>query len=412
MNRYLSWALLSVVSGILAGISAAILLLTLDWATRFRDAHSVLLWGLPFAGVFIAVLYRIYGKEVAAGTNLILEEIHDPEKILPLRMAPLVYCGTILTHLFGGSAGREGTAVQMGASLSDQLSHVFKIEPMERKILLTAGAGAGFSAAIGAPWAGALFGMEVLQIGRLNPFAIFECTIASFTAYSMANFLQAPHSHFPIPEIPSASLALFFGICVAGISFGQAAHLFSFTTHKLEFVFEKFISKGIFRPFVGGILLLAFFHGEGSMRYVGLGINEIQESFLAPSPYRDSLFKLFSSTLTIASGFKGGEFIPLVFVGATLGSALSTLLPISFGLLSALGFSAVFAGASNTPIACTVMAMELFGFRIAPYAFLACYISYLTSGHKGIYKTQRIQQKKDHIFSHFFGWLAQIPRRF
>ncbi len=182
-RRTLRWSLLSALSGILAGLAAAAFLILLAWATRTRDLHPQIIWFLPLAGFAIGLLYHHFGKGVEKGSNLILDEIHDPQNIVPVRMAPFILLGTIVTHLFGGSAGREGTAVQMGASLSDQLTYFFKIEPEERKILLVAGAGAGFAAAIGAPWAGTIFGMEVIAIGRLRTFAWLECLIASFTGY-------------------------------------------------------------------------------------------------------------------------------------------------------------------------------------------------------------------------------------
>lgn len=195
--RYLKWAFLSGVSGLLAGIAAAIFLISLEWATNTRDRNAIIIWALPIAGFLMGWIYHRWGKDAGRGHNLILDEIHDPKNIVPIRMAPLVLSGTLLTHLFGGSAGREGTAVQMGASLSDQLSRFFKIEIDERKILLAAGAGAGFGAAIGTPWAGVIFGMEVINVGRLRLFAWFECLVASFVGYYTVVLLRAPHSHFP-----------------------------------------------------------------------------------------------------------------------------------------------------------------------------------------------------------------------
>ena len=163
-KRYLRWTWFSSMCGILAGVASAIFLISLDWATKTREHHQILLIGLPFIGLLIGWIHHKFGNEASRGNNLILDEIHDPQKIVPFRMAPLILGGTVLTHLFGGSAGREGTAVQMGASLSDQLSRFFRIKNGERKILLAAGAGAGFGAAIGAPWAGVVFGMEVISV--------------------------------------------------------------------------------------------------------------------------------------------------------------------------------------------------------------------------------------------------------
>ena len=174
IKRYCRWTFFSILSGLLAGLAATVFLYFLDWATETRDLNPIIIWALPVAGFVIGWVYLKWGQKAGKGHNLILDEINDPKEVLPLRMAPLVLGGTLLTHLFGGSAGREGTAVQMGATLSDQLSRFFKIENIERKILLVTGAGAGFGAAIGTPWAGVIFGMEVVQVGQLQIIAIIE----------------------------------------------------------------------------------------------------------------------------------------------------------------------------------------------------------------------------------------------
>lgn len=389
IQQRLRWILLSVLSGLLAGLAATLFLTTLRWATETRDQHPAVIWFLPLSGFFIGWVYHRYGREISAGHNLILDEIHNPQKVIPISMAPLILLSTVITHLFGGSAGREGTAVQMGASLSDQLSRIFKVESQERKILLVAGAGAGFGAAIGTPFAGVIFGMEVIRVGRLKIFAWLECLVASLTAYGVSRILQAPHSVFPAIEAAPFDLKIFLFVAGAGIIFGLTANFFARLTHLIEKIETKFISYSPLKPFFGGILLILFYLAEGSYRYVGLGIPYIQESLVHPATFSDPIFKLAFTALTIGSGFKGGEFIPLVFIGATLGSALSLWLPVSFSLLAAVGFAAVFAGAANTPIACTVMAIEIFGWPIAPYALVACFVSYCFSGKKGIYKNQR-----------------------
>ncbi|MBX3039955.1 MAG: voltage-gated chloride channel family protein [Bdellovibrionaceae bacterium] len=394
IKKYLRWSLLSVLSGALSGLAAAVFLISLEWATDTRNGYPVLIWALPVAGLFIGWLFHRFGKDVEGGSNLIIDEIHDPKKTIPLRMAPFVLIGTLLTHLFGGSAGREGTAVQMGASLSDQLSRFFKIEPEERKILLVSGAGAGFGAAIGAPWAGMIFGMEVIRIGRLRLFAWFQCLIASFVGYAVTLLMRAPHTRYPIPEIPNVDVRLLLWVALAGVIFGLAARFFSVLTHAVEEAAKRWIGFPPLRPFVGGVILILLFYGEGSFRYVGLGIPFIQSALEQVAGFADPVWKTVFTALTIGTGFKGGEFIPLVYIGATLGSALSVVIPLGFSFLGALGFAAVFGGASNTPLACTIMAMEIFGYRIAPFAFIACYMSYSLSGHRGIYRAQRVHRRK------------------
>lgn len=392
LNTYLRWIFLSTLSGILAGLAAAVFLISLEWVTNTRNQNPLIIWFLPFAGFFIGWTYHQFGKDIERGHNLILDEIHDPKKIIPLHMAPFILIGTLITHLFGGSAGREGTAVQMGASLTDQLHHIFKITPNERKSLLAAGMGAGFGAAIGAPFAGMIFGMEVLNIGRIRLFALFPSFIASFVGYRVTTLLGAPHTHYPLserlPEISSITLQTLFWVAFAGMIFGFAAKLFSMTTHGIEKITALLVKYPPLKPFFGGLILVGLFYWEGSYRYVGLGIPYIQSALEHATAIKDPIFKSIFTSLTVGTGFKGGEFIPLVFIGTTLGSALSLVIPLSFSLLGALGFAAVFGAASKTPIACTFMAMEIFGYKIGPLAFIACFISYYFSGHHGIYKSQ------------------------
>lgn len=398
LNDYLKWSLLSVIIGVLSGVASAVFLFALNWATDYRNQHMWLIWFLPLAGLAIAFIYYKYGKDSQRGTGLIIEEIHDPKNILPLRMAPFIFLGTLVTHLFGGSAGREGTAVQMGSTLADQLSRFFKITNEERKILLIAGAGAGFSACIGAPLAGALFGLEVIQIGKIRAFALFECLVASFVGYYICILIGAPHSQFPVLEMVSYNWPTLGAVLLASLVFGAAANIFVQFTHFIEFLQKKFIRVKFLRPFFAGSVLLILYYFEGSYRYAGLGIPEIQNSFSQASFWYTPFYKMIVTALTVGSGFKGGEFIPLVFIGTTLGSFLSTQMLVSQALLASLGFAAVFGAAANTPIACAILACELFGWSLAPYAFLSCWIAYFMTGHTGIYKNQRtVYSKKDQL---------------
>lgn len=393
----LKFLLLSLLVGIFAGITSSIFLHLLKWATDFRNHHLSIIWFLPIAGLSIGVLYHLYGREASKGNNLILEEIHDPKKVVPLIMAPFILLGTLLTHLFGGSAGREGTAVQMSASIADNIGKFFKVDQEERKILLMAGTGAGFGSAIGAPIAGIIFGMEVLYIGRLRLSSWPQCLVASFTAYFTSLLLHIPHTHYPQIDIPLINLQLLSSIVVSGILFGVTALIFSRFTHFIEHVSKRFIQTPYFIPFTFGFIIIGLYYLEGSYRYAGLGIETIQNSLTSASSFKDPVLKMFFTSLTVGSGFKGGEFVPLVFIGATLGSALSLILPVACSFLGALGFASIFAGASNTPLACTLMAAEIFGWRILPFSLLTCYLSYYSSGHKGIYRSQKLHRSKHHF---------------
>lgn len=377
---------LTALVGVVSGCAATIFLYLLHWATSWREDHTYVILALPLAGLLIGWLYHRFGREVAPGTNLVLDEIHDPKQTIPARMTPLILFSTLLTHLFGGSAGREGTAVQMGAALADQIARVLK---GRRRALLIAGAGSGFGAAIGAPFAGAIFGVEMLYTRKWRLSGLLESTLASFVAFGVTRLARAPHTHYPRFDVPSLELNEFLFVALAGLAFGLTARAFMFATHRVERAQARLVPLAFLRPAVGGALVIAAYAWLQTFRYAGLGLEVIEQALTSPGTFRDPLLKLLLTALTIGSGFKGGEFIPLVFIGTTLGSALSLLLPMSFQLLAAVGFAAVFGAAANTPLACAVMAMEIFGWSIAPYALVGCFMAQLVSGAPGIYRTQR-----------------------
>jgi H+/Cl- antiporter ClcA len=392
-SRFARWTFFAALAGTLAGISATIFLYLLDWATHFRMQHFDIVWGLPVAGLAIGWAFHKYGKDIQPGNNLILDEIHNPKKTVPFRMAPFILIGTVATHLFGGSAGREGTAVQMGASLADQINKYFKIGNEERRILLMAGMGAGFGAAIGAPFAGAIFGMEVLTQGRLRLVAAWECLVGSLFGYAMTIFLRAPHTIYPHVHVPDFSIKQLGGVVLIGIASGVFARGFISLTHLVEYLETKWIKNPIVKPFLAGLVLLALFQIPELRMYAGLGIDVIQGALNEPSKIDVPFWKAGFTALTIGSGFKGGEFIPLVFMGTTLGSALAFYLGVSFQLMGAVGFASSFGAASKTPIACALMSVEIFGIEVAPYSLLGCFLAYYCSGSKSIYKTQKQDRK-------------------
>lgn len=407
----LKWTFYSILTGLLAALATALFLYALDFVTLIHKSNTWLIWMLPVVGLMTGILYLKYGEEAEKGTGLILEEIHDPKNILPIVMAPLIFFCTILTHFAGGSAGREGTAVQLGSSLADQLNKFFKIDKEERKILIIAGAGAAFSAAIGTPIAGAFFGLEVIQIGKLRFFAFFECIVASFVSYYTVRFLGIHHTLLPkIHEMPYGAHTL-TAIIISGLFFGLAANVFIQFTHAVEKFQRNYVKTKWLFPFAGGIILLWMFSFEGTYQFRGLGLVHIQNAFLQTASWTQPFFKTVFTGVTVGSGFKGGEFIPLVYIGSTLGSFLSGVFMVSRPLLTALGFAAVFGAAANTPIACAIMAAELFGPKILPYSFLTCWVAYYLSGHIGIYKNQKlVHSKKDQLLK-VFVWPQNLLKK-
>lgn len=418
--RYFArWLVLVAPVSALIGSAVAFFLWALEAATRTRLATPWLLWLLPAAGIVVGLAYHRWGKSSEGGNNLIVDEIHEPGGGVPGRMAPLVLLGTLATHLFGGSAGREGTAVQMGGSIASTIDRLifsrlagsrfgqwFQLDEDDQRQLLQAGIAAGFGAVFGTPITGAIFALEVLTIGRLTYLALVPCLLASVLADWTTRAWGIHHTLYPHLTLENLGVThldpmLLAKVAVAAVAFGIVSTAFAEITHLLGHGFRAAIARSWLRPAVGGLLViaLAFIVGPD---YLGLGVTpnvpggvSIVSSFSAATiPGWAWGAKLVFTAVTLASGFKGGEVTPLLFVGATLGHTLATLLHAPVALFAALGFVAVFAGATNTPLACTIMGVELFGADAAIYIAAACFLAYLFSGHSGIYVAQRIATPK------------------
>ena len=397
----LKWIFICVLIGIFSGSASAFFLVSLEWVSQFREHNQWIIGLLPIGGLAIGLIYHYYGTDVVKGNNLLLEEYEKPQKTIPFKMAPLVLIGTLITHLFGGSAGREGTAVQMGGAIADQFKGIFKLNNSDRKTLIILGISAGFASVFGTPLAGAIFALEVLYFSKINFKSCILSFLVAYVAYFTVEFWQVKHTHYEIPNIPELSLQIIPWIILASIAFGLAAMLFSRTTHFWGRLFAKTIAFPPLRPFVGGLVLVIAIYLIGTTKYIGLGVPSIVESFATSNQCYDFLLKILFTGFTLGAGFKGGEVTPLFFVGATLGSALSVVIPLPIALLAGMGFVAVFSGATHTPIACTVMGMELFGIESGVFISMACVIAYFTSGSIGIYHSQIVKGAKYRLYQRF-----------
>ena len=392
------WLIICTFLGAIAGSVSAFFLVSLDWVTAYRESHFWIIALLPVAGFIVGLSYHLYGNSVVKGNNLLLEEFHTPKKIIPFRMAPLVLFGTLATHLFGGSAGREGTAVQIGGAIADQFTKILKLSNRDRKILLIAGISAGFASVFGTPLAGGIFALEVLILGRIRLDAIVPSFLAAILADYFCKIWNVTHTHYHINSIVEMNPQNLLWALLAGVIFGLVSMLFSKSTHFWSDLFKKHLKYPPLRPVIGGVVIAVAVYAIGTTKYIGLGVPTIVDSFNISMNSYDFILKLLFTSFTLGAGFKGGEVTPLFYIGATLGNALIWFVPLPMDLLAGMGFVAVFAGATNTPIACTIMGIELFGIESGVFIALACSTAYLFSGHSGVYAAQIIGSPKSEKF--------------
>jgi H+/Cl- antiporter ClcA len=412
IDYFIKFTILSVLIGFLAGTATAVFLFCLDAVTAYREEHHWLIYCLPITGLFIGWSNYIYGVQVKKGNNLIIEQHRSEQKlIIPLIMAPLVLISTLLTHLVGGSAGREGTAVQMGGAIADQFTRKFNLNQSERSTLLIMGVSAGFSAVFGTPLAGAVFALEIMIFNNCKWADVIPSFLAAYCAHFMCLIWGAHHTIYLIDLIPAINLKTILFAMMAGLIFGLTAFFFSRLHKWWANLFQK-IKYEPLRPFVGGIILVMvilfmnFTNYTDPTKFMGLGIPTISDAFLHPAGNYDFFLKILLTTFTLSAGFKGGEVTPLFFIGATLGNILIWFIPLPMALLAGMGFVAVFAGATHAAITGIVLGIEMFGIHGGIYIGIASVVSYFTSGNEGIYSAQL----KEGVKYKFYNYLNRIAK--
>lgn len=383
-------AALGALVGVVAGSASALFLVLLDRATALREGHRSLVFALPLAGLVLGTLLGRFGAAIKGGSGLVIDRIESGGPELPGRMAPMVLVGTTITHLFGGSAGREGAAVQMGAGLADAIAHRVGASVELRRSLLVAGVAGGFGSVFGTPLAGAVFALEFSTPGRVTYASLIPALAASVVGDLTTRAWGVRHTHYPAaPHVAlTPSLALRWLVFAAAVA--AVATAFIELTHLLKREAERRIPAAGPRMMLGGAAVVGLWQLTGTDDYLGLGVPVIVRAFEDPQlPLYAFAAKLLFTSVTLGAGFPGGEVTPLFLIGAALGNALSRALDIPLALGAGVGMAAVFGAASRAPLALSIMAVELVGASIFPHAAIVCVVAYALVGGRTIYSARR-----------------------
>lgn len=390
---FVKWSVFSAITGLVVGSFSTLFVELLTQGEKFRMTHPWLIYLLPLGGVIIVTLYRLFRYKNDKGTNLVLSTIHAEDEV-PLRMAPLIFMSTVITHFFGGSAGREGAALQLGGSIGNGLGHLFRFDDKDRRIVVMCGMSAAFSAIFGTPMAAVVFAMEVVSVGVMYYAALLPCTFAALVASKVAMHMGITAHIFHLENVPAFQLIpggkiVGLSICCAALSV-----IFCVTMHTLGDVYRAKLKNPYIRILFSSALIIILTEILGTTDYQGGGMHIIQEAIHGKVVPTAFIWKIIFTALTLEAGFKGGEIVPSFFVGATFGCLFGQLFGISPSLCAAVGMMAVFCGVTNCPITSLLIGFELFGQHAVPFFLIGISVSYLMSGYYGLYHDQTIVYSK------------------
>ena len=391
---FVKWLLYSCLIGVVVGLVAVAFHLGIDLAAELRGEHPNIIWLLPLGGMAIVLLYRVCGMEKDRGTNLVLVAVRDAER-LKLRTAPLIFLSTILTHLVGGSAGREGAALQLGASLSAYAGRKLGLDELDGRIVVMCGMAAAFSALFGTPLTAAVFAMEVVTVGRMYYAAMVPCLLSSYTAALVAHGFGLHTIHgYPVHDALELELLPILQTAAMGVLCAVLSIFFCKVMHAAPKLYARYLPDPLVRAAAGGALVLALTLAIGSQTYNGAGDGVIRQLLAGDTIPEAFLLKILFTALTLGAGFRGGEIVPVLFTGCAFGTWAGPLLGLPRGFSGALGMAAVFCGATNCPLSSILLAFELFGGEGLPLYALCCGVSYMLSGYYGLYSEQKIIYSK------------------
>ncbi len=390
---FIRWGIFSAFVGLFVGSFSTLFAFCLRQVTAFRTENPWLILCLPLAGVVIVFLYGLFRYKNDKGTNMVLSSIHAEAKV-PFRMAPLIFISTIITHLFGGSAGREGAALQLGGSIGQQLGKLFRFDEKDQRIVVMCGMSAAFSAIFGTPIAASIFSMEVVSVGVMYYAALVPCVFSSLVASKFATHMGIGPNvfkirHMPLFEIVPSLKVIGLALCCAALSV-----VFCMALHSLGDFYRNKLKNPYIRIIVSSLVIILLTIILQTDDYMGAGVPVIQRAIQENVEPLAFVWKIVFTALTLEAGFKGGEIVPSFFVGATFGCLFGHIVGISPSLCAAVGMMSVFCGVTNCPITSMLIAFELFGYHGVPFFLLGISVSYLMSGYYGLYHDQTIVYSK------------------
>lgn len=389
----IKWLLCSLFTGSFIGLIGALFYKALQYVTSFRIQHPYTLFFLPAAGIIIVLMYHFTHEDKNTGTNLVITAIQSNAEV-PVRVAPLIIISTLLTHLCGGSAGREGAALQVGGSLGNAFAKLFNFDDKDTRIMIMCGMSACFSALFGTPVTAAVFSMEVISVGIMYYAALVPCTVAALIASSISSMSGLAATHFTVGEIPQFGIPNGIKFFILSLIFAVASILLCVVLHKTSHFFTAHFENQYVRIIVAAVLVIIMRFLFGTTDYLGAGTDIIARSFVEQSAWYVFLLKMIFTAVTLGGGFKGGEIVPTLFVGATLGSFLAPIFGLPTGICAACGMVAVFCGVTNCPLTSLLLSIEMFGSESLKYCLLCIALSYLLSGYYSLYNSQKIMYSK------------------
>ncbi|WP_294388026.1 chloride channel protein [uncultured Ruminococcus sp.] len=386
--------LVSLCCAVVMGIISFVFLKMLGLSSVFREFFPYCIWFLPLSGMLTAFVYKRYGGESSKGNNLIIQSANEGVKV-PKRLAFLTFIFTLLTHFSGGSAGREGTAVQIGGTLTSNVADKLGFKNEDRKIIILSGLSAAFGSVFGTPLAGAFFGMEVCCIGQLSVSAVIPCFLSSYLANAVTLLLGATHEVHKISAIPSLDIKSVLVFISASILFGLIGKLFALGVKYLKLLYAKIFKNTVLSALIGSVIVVLLIVLLNLNEYEGLSTWQQTTAFEGNANWYDMPVKFILTALTLGAGFQGGEVTPLFDIGASFGGWYANMFGIEPSFLAAIGLICVFGSAANTPITTIMLGIELFGAEAVPYFVFASLISFIASGKSGIYSAQERKLSKN-----------------